>query len=160
MEAEVSEMDTEITEDVKGGTSLEAEAQGGVPVTTSSASLVESITSFPSITVAVPVAPGIRKRGASTPLPDIQEESTEQEYKLELAPLQKKARGMDLQEELAEQSNPSFENIENASFMEITQELEERDDVKEPEMKDGAKELSERLNAGTMDPEVEDLISK
>lgn len=160
VEAEVSEMDTEITEDVKGGTSLEAEAQGGVPVTTSSASLVESITSLPSITVAVPVAPGIRKRGASTPLPDIQEESTEQEYKLELAPLQKKARGMDLQEELAEQSNPSFENIENASFMEITQELEERDDVKEPEMKDGAKELSERLNAGTMDPEAEDLISK
>ena len=59
MEAEVSEMDTEITEDVKGGTSLEAEAQGGVPVTTSFASLVESITSLPSITVAVPVAPGI-----------------------------------------------------------------------------------------------------
>ena len=27
-------------------------------------------------------------------------------------------------------------------------------------MKDGAKELSERLNAGTMDPEAEDLISK
>lgn len=160
VEAEVSEMDPDITEDVKGGTSLEAETQGGVPVTISSASLVESITSLPSITVTVPVAPGIRKRVASTSLPDIQEESTEQEYKLDSAPLQKKARGMDLQEELAEQSNPSFENIENASFMEITQELEDRDDVNEQEMKDGAKELSEIVNAGRMNPEAEDPISK
>lgn len=160
VEADVSEMDADIAEDVKGGMSLEAETQGGVPLTISSASLGESITSLPSITVTVPVTSGIRKRVASTSLPDVQEESTEQGYKSELAPLQKKARGMDLQEELAEQSNPAFENIENASHMEITQEPEERDDVNEPEMKDGAKELSERVNGGTTNLEVEDPISK
>jgi len=44
--------------------------------------------------------------------------------------------------------------------MEITQEPEERDDVNEPEMKDGAKELSERVNGGTTNLEVEDPISK
>lgn len=160
VEADVSEMDADIAEDVKGGTSLEAEIQGGVSLTISSASLGESIASLPSSSGTVPVAPGIRKRVASISLPDVHEESTEQGLKSELAPLQKKARGMDLQEELTEESNPSFENIENASHMDITQEPEERDDVNEPEMKDGSKESPERVNGGMTNLEAEDSISK
>lgn len=37
-----------------------------------------------------------------------------------------KREKMDLWEELTEESNPSFENIENASHMDITQEPEKK----------------------------------
>eukprot|EP01018_Ginkgo_biloba_P028799 Gb_36757 [translate_table: standard] len=164
MEAEGSEMEADILEEGKSGVPLEAETQGVPPGSVSSAQLGEpDIASLPSMTGTIPFASGIRKRVASTSHPDAHEEiSTEQEPKSDLAPLQKKPRGLDL-EGLADQGNCPLEITQKVTPMEITQEAEERDNVvNEVELKDELRsELSEMGASCSIGiPELEAPISK
>ncbi|GLJ39262.1 hypothetical protein SUGI_0801160 [Cryptomeria japonica] len=151
VEADGSEMEAETVEEGKSGIPVEIESQGALPAPSASVVGSES-TSLPFVLGTLSAGPSVRKRAhvASTSHAD-EEVSAEPDTKLDLAQFQKKARRMDMQEELTDQGDPSFEKTEKIPPMEITQEMDEMENVaNEAELKDNLKEeLSEMTGNGS-----------
>lgn len=163
VEADGSEMEAETVEEGKSGIPVEGESQGAVHAPSASVVGSESA-SLPFVLGTLSAGLGARKRVhvASTSHAD-EEISAEQDTKLELAPFQKKARGMNMQEEIIDQGDPSYERTEKIPPIETTQEMDEIDNVaNEAELKDNLKEeLSEMTGNGSKrNLELEEPMSK